>query len=244
MTTRWPTPREAVREHTIELLVFLFLILPSLVLSLFATEVVTEAATAGSFPLVAVATILRDLALVALVLFFLWRNAEPLTQIGWTARRAPLEVLLGVGLYVPATFAAALLDLALTHAGLSAPSHPPHELTPTHGETPLAVVLVLVVAFAEETIFRGYILSRLREVTRNTTLSVLLSAGLFAVGHGYEGSAGVVSVGFLGVVFALVYVWRKSLVAPITMHFCQDFVAVILVPALTGAPALTHGHGA
>jgi membrane protease YdiL (CAAX protease family) len=242
MTTRWPTPKGAVREHTIELLVFLFLIVPSLVLSLFATEVATEAAAVGSFPLVAVATILRDLALVALVLFFLWRNAEPLTQIGWTTRRALREVLLGVGLYVPATLAAALVDLALTHVGLSAPSHPPHELSPTHAETPLAVVLVLVVAIAEETIFRGYILSRLREATHSTSLSVLLSAGIFAVGHGYEGSAGVVSVGFLGVVFALVFVWRKSLVAPITMHFCQDFVAVILVPALTDAPALAHAH--
>jgi len=34
------------------------------------------------------------------------------------------------------------------------------------------------------------------------------------------------------VVFALVYLWRRSLVAPIVMHFLQDFVGIILVPML------------
>lgn len=32
----------------------------------------------------------------------------------------------------------------------------------------------------------------------------------FALGHGYEGSAGVVTVGVMGMVFALVYLWRGS----------------------------------
>lgn len=55
-------------ERFVELAVFLFLIGPSMVLSFFAVK-------QGSlgFGLVAVATIFRDLALVSLVLFFLWR---------------------------------------------------------------------------------------------------------------------------------------------------------------------------
>jgi membrane protease YdiL (CAAX protease family) len=42
----------------------------------------------------------------------------------------------------------------------------------------------------------------------------------------------MVTVGFMGLVFALVYVWRKSLVAPVAMHFMQDFLAVVVVPLL------------
>ncbi len=97
---------------------------------------------------------------------------------------------------------------------------------------PLAFVLVVVVATAEETIFRGYLLLRLEAVSQSTTVAVILSAVIFSLGHGYEGGAGVVTVGVMGVIFALVYIWRRSLVAPITMHFLQDFLAIVLLPLL------------
>ncbi len=84
----------------------------------------------------------------------------------------------------------------------------------------------------EETIFRGYLILRFREVTSNTAAAVLLSAVLFSLGHGYEGSAGVVTVGVMGLVFALVYLRRRSLVAPMVMHFLQDFIGIVLVPLL------------
>jgi len=214
--------------HAVELIVFLFLVGPSLVLSLFATRAVDQ-----PFTLVAVASILRDLALVALVLFFLWRNGESVVRIGWTARHLVRDALLGVGLFVPTTLAAAGIDMGLRSLGLSGPGTEPPAPTPAHGpQIALAVVLVVVVAVAEETIFRGYILSRLREWTGSAPLAVVLSAGIFAVGHGYEGSAGVVTVGFLGLVFAVVYLWRGSLVAPMVMHFCQDFVPLVVVPLL------------
>ena len=53
-----------------------------------------------------------------------------------------------------------------------------------------------------------------------------------AVGHGCEGSAGLVTVGVMGAVFALVYLWRRSLVAPIVMHFLQYFLSIVLLPLL------------
>jgi membrane protease YdiL (CAAX protease family) len=36
----------------------------------------------------------------------------------------------------------------------------------------------------------------------------------------------------MGLAFALVYLWRKSLVAPIVMHFLQDFIGIVLLPLL------------
>jgi membrane protease YdiL (CAAX protease family) len=55
---------------------------------------------------------------------------------------------------------------------------------------------------------------------------------IFSLGHGYEGTAGVITVGMMGIVFAPVYMWRKSLVAPIVMHFLQDFIGIVLLPLL------------
>ena len=96
----------------------------------------------------------------------------------------------------------------------------------------LAIVLVTVVALAEETIFRGYLILRLKAITASPAAAALLSAAIFSLGHGYEGSAGVVTVGVMGVVFAFIYMWRQSLVAPIVIHFLQDFISIILVPLL------------
>ena len=210
--------------------VFLFLIAPSMVLSFFAVKQGT-----ASFDLIAIATILRDLALVSLVAFFLWRNREPVIRIGWTLRAALEEALLGAVCWFPLFLLASLVETVLRGAGFTGtPKSVSGLLTPAGpGEFALAFLLVAVVAVAEETIFRGYLMLRLEAITGSPITAAFLSAIIFSVGHGYEGTAGVATVGVLGLGFAAVYLWRGSLVAPITMHFLQDFTAMILVPLLT-----------
>lgn len=62
--------------------------------------------------------------------------------------------------------------------------------------------------------------------------AAILSSIIFALGHGYEGAAGVATVGWMGMLFALVYLSRRSLVAPIVMHFLQDFTVIVFLPLL------------
>jgi membrane protease YdiL (CAAX protease family) len=127
-----------------------------------------------------------------------------------------------------------LLERSLHRIGLSQPSTPLPRFLSAHGlaEVVLATVLVTVVAISEETIFRGYLILRLSAVTHSTVAAVLLSSVIFSLGHGYEGSAGAVSVGVMGFVFAVVYLWRGSLLAPMVMHFLQDFVGMAVAPLL------------
>jgi uncharacterized protein len=209
--------------------VFLLLIMPSLVLSLF---VIRQGQL--SFVLAAAATIFRDAGLVCLILFFLWRNGEPVSRAGWTWRHPGRELIVGAACFIPMFFGAILLDRLLLRVGLSAAATPLPSFLNDKGpaEALLAALLVTIVAVAEETIFRGYLLLRFLPILRNTTTAVLLSSAIFAVGHGYEGSAGLVTVGVMGAVFALVYLWRGSLVAPIVMHFLQDFLSIVLLPLL------------
>ena len=215
-------------EQAVELLVFLFLILPSIVVSLFALET-----TDVGFVPVAVSTIFRDLALVALILFFLWRNREPVERIGWTTESLRNNLLLGVVLFPPVLLGAALLEAALRALGLSgAPDEIPFLVPEGYAQLALAFLLIIVVAVSEETIFRGYLIARLSTVSESIPLAVILSSAIFAVGHGYQGAAGLVTVGFLGLVFALLFVWRQSLVAPMVIHFLNNFVAIILIPVL------------
>jgi membrane protease YdiL (CAAX protease family) len=213
----------------IELAIFLFLIVPSMAFSFF----VIKQGTLG-FTLTAVATILRDLGLVSLIFFFLWRNGEARKRIGWTVTNGWKEVMVGLLLFIPLLYSMNVLEQVLRATGFSVPSKPLPSFLEAKGmaEFLLASLLVIVVAAAEETIFRGYLILRLQAVTANSAAAVVLSAVIFALGHGYEGSAGVITVGVMGLIFALVYLWRQSLVAPMVMHFLQDFMGIVLLPML------------
>jgi len=219
------------REQIIEVLVFLLLIVPSMALSFFAVK-------QGSigFTLTAVATILRDAALVSLILFFLWRNGESIKTIGWKSKRWWLDILLGILVFPVMFFGAMWLERLLVSIGFTVPSTPQPLLQPKMDviHLVLAIVLVTVVALAEETIFRGYLILRFRALTGGAGWAVLLSAVVLSLGHGYEGTAGVVTVGAMGLAFALAYMWRKSLVMPMTMHFLQDLLSIVLLPLLLG----------
>lgn len=222
-----PSHPEITKLERYEVSVFLFLIVPSMILSFF----VARQGGVG-FVFTAFSVILRDLALVSLILFFLWRNTEPLEVLGWTCKNARKEVLLGIGLFFPMFFGDIGLDNILQSAGLSPPPMPAPSFLAVSGraEILLALVLVVVVAVAEEIIFRGYLLLRFRGM--GPMWAAILSAIIFSLGHGYEGASGVVTVGVMGLIFAVVYFWRKSLVAPIVMHFLQDFASIVLMPLL------------
>ena len=217
------------KVQSTEVSVFLFLILSSIGSSFFFISGQLHV----HFVAVAVSSIFNDLALLGLVLYFIWRNGEPRQQIGWTRRRWPREVAWGILLFFPSVFVVSLLEHGLRSAGLSALTKLPSFLSASGvGGAILASVLVIVVAIVEETVFRGYLILRLQTVTGRTGAAVLLSSVIFSLGHGYEGTAGMISVFALGMIFAPVYLWRQSLVAPIVMHFLTDFTSIVLVAIL------------
>lgn len=214
------------RQQFLEVAVFLFLVLPSMALAFLSFT-----PDKLSFSVVALANILRDLSLLCLVLYFVWRNGEGFAAVGWRFLGAWREVVVGIWLFLPIYVVTALVGGMLREAGFSAPEELPAFLLPHGvGEYLLALVFLVVVAVAEETIFRGYLMLRFRAITGNLTVTVLLSSLIFSIGHGYQGAAGVLTVCLLGVIFALVYLWRGSLIAPMVMHFLQNFVGIILVP--------------
>lgn len=212
------------KAQLIEVAVFLFLIVPSM-----STSFLIGNQSAPGFILAAILSILSDLGLVSLVFFFIWRNREPPRQIGWSGQSLPSEIGWGLVLFLPVMYGANLLEGALHTAGLSAPTKLPSFLVASDpSKLVMAIFLVIVVAIAEETIFRGYLILRLKFVLGRPWAAVLLSSAVFSIGHGYEGMAGVISVFALGVVLGVIYLWRKSLIAPMMIHFLIDFSSIVL----------------
>lgn len=217
------------KTQFIELCVFLSLIFPTMVLFFF----VRHQKFAG-LDITIVATVFHDLAFVGLIAFFVWRNGEPVKRLGWSAGQFQKEVWIGIVLFVAVFMAAGLLDRFFAASGLSS----------SHGSLPsflrargtvqyvALTLMIVVVAFAEETIFRGYLILRLRNLTGSDLGAVIISSIIFSLGHGYEGTAGMITVFFIGGVLATVYIWRKNLVAPMVIHFLQDFVSIVLLPLM------------
>lgn len=218
----------AKKIQAAELAVFLLLIFPSMLLS--ATVVKPENLT---FSLVAGSTILSDIPLLCLILYFVWRNGETFPAIGLTLKNGWKEALIGVALYIPLVFLMTFVKQGIHAAGLSSLQKVPSFLSPSGwDQIGLALLLLIVVAISEETIFRGYLIRRFTTVSGNPAIALVLSTVVFAAGHGYERSGGVAGVFILGFIFGLIYLWRKSLVAPMVMHFIQDFIGIILIPLL------------
>lgn len=222
-------PAAARRVQAIELFVFLLILLPLMALSAVASR-----PEGLGFTTVAIAVIAHDLALLSLVLFFVWRNGEGFAVLGWSRTHVAREIGVGLALFLPVFFAVAALERLLRYAGLSAPEALPEYLVPAPGmEYLLALIFLVVVAVTEETIFRGYLLLRFRGLTGSLVAALLLSVSIFALGHGYQGPVGIIAVGVLGLVYALVYIWRGSLVAPTVMHFVQNAIGLFLAPLVS-----------
>ncbi len=219
------------RQQAVELGVVLLLVVPSIAISSSAVSALDV-----GFSTVAVSVIFHDLALLALVIYLVWRNGESLHALGLKRGGAAREAVLGVILYLPFVAAAAALQRLLADLGLSSPGPPQVLEAIGPAQAPLAALLTVVVAVSEETVFRGYLILRLRALSGSPALAVLLSAAVFSLGHGYEGVAGMITVGAMGAAFGVIYLLRSNLVAPMVMHFLQDFIQLVVVP-LGGAGA-------
>lgn len=223
--------RHSVRRELwpgIELGVLLLLLVPS-----FFIAVGPVSQSGLDFVDVAVSALLRDLALLALVLYWVWRNQEPFSAIGLDGRHLSRELLVGALLFVPFLVLVGAIRMALDALGLAEAEPVPAFLIPQGGgQIALALLFLIVVAVTEETLFRGYLIHRLQQVTGSVTAAVLVSSALFSLGHGYQGASGLLTAGLLGVILAGIYLWRGSLVAPMVLHFLQNATGILLAPLL------------
>jgi membrane protease YdiL (CAAX protease family) len=100
----------------------------------------------------------------------------------------------------------------------------------------LAIVWTIA-AFGEEMLFRGLLLNSLFDLFRTHArrgwawvLALLLTAAVFGAAHAYQGVAGVLLSGFIGLGFGVVYVTtRRNLWAAILTHGLYDTVGFVIL---------------
>lgn len=90
----------------------------------------------------------------------------------------------------------------------------------------MQLMLMLIVGFVEEIMFRGYILNNLMQ-SMNRWIALIISAALFAVVHLANPDMtifSIVNILLAGMLLGLNYVYTKNLWYSIAFHFCWNFI--------------------
>jgi membrane protease YdiL (CAAX protease family) len=93
------------------------------------------------------------------------------------------------------------------------------------------IVMSAANGFAEELVMRAYLMTRLRQLTRNWVMPLLVSAALFAAYHAYQGAAGVIGSAVIGLVYGAAFIVLRRFWPLAFAHALADVVGWIVTSA-------------
>jgi membrane protease YdiL (CAAX protease family) len=97
------------------------------------------------------------------------------------------------------------------------------------------VLTIVLVAAAEELLYRAYAIERLAAMTRSYWAAAALSLSAFAIAHvPLWGWGPALTTVIPGAIATLVYVWRRDVVALIIAHVVADLYAIVIAPYVGG----------
>ena len=161
------------------------------------------------------------LLLIALMVFITRAHGESVSDM-WRGRR-PLkpEIVLGI-LLIPLVFlmVVVLLNvLRLTVPWLhNVETNPLEQLATTPGDAALFAIVAIVAGGVREELQRAFLLRRFELHLGGAMVGVIVLSAAFGLGHVVQGWDAVITTGVLGAFWALVYLRRRSAVAPVISH--------------------------
>lgn len=165
--------------------------------------------------------LVQNLVAVGSIMLFLRGEGKGLASLGF--RRAALlkEMGLGLALFPPVLFAALLLETLLLHWF---PALHTVEVNPIlamlHGPKDVAAILVasILAGGVGEEIIRAFVLRRFQVHLGGMGVGLIVWSLAFGAMHLSQGVDKALVVSLLGLVFGLLFVWRRSPVAAMVVH--------------------------
>lgn len=150
----------------------------------------------------------------------LWRGSRPLLREG------------GLGLLlVPAVLVivAATMSLATRLAPWlhNVPENPFEQLIDSPARAALMVVVVIVAGGIREELQRAFLLHRFEHHLGGAVVGVVVLSTAFGAGHYVQGWDAVIATGAVGAFWAVLYLRRRSTIAPIVSHAGFDVLQVL-----------------
>ena len=167
-------------------------------------------------------------ALLAVVLFYvLVVERRSLASIGFRRPTWKTFVFGFLGGVAATAVIVAAFSLVLPALGLKANADAVIKIL----QTPLwyRVLLVTRAAVMEETLFRGYGIERLNELTGNRWIAGAVTWAAFTLAHLPSwGWAQLIIAGSGGLVLTALYLWRRDLICNMTAHWLTDAAGFLL----------------
>jgi membrane protease YdiL (CAAX protease family) len=176
-----------------------------------------------------VTTIIMQWILFLLIYVTIFREETGMAGLGFRRLRA-LDFLWAFSFLLAANLILAGLAWFLARVGLPMPGEIAL-LIPTEPSGKVIWVFVSFTAgFCEETLFRGYLMTRVRLLANlhGWLIPGILSAVAFGTCHAYQGLPGFIVLTVYGGLFALLYIRTGTIWPCIIAHFFQDFSALII----------------
>ena len=106
----------------------------------------------------------------------------------------------------------------------------------TNNKFMLWIAVAVAAPFFEEFLFRGFLLEGLRYTRIGVVGAILVTSASWAIIHMQYGWFEIISIFFIGIIFAIAQLKTKSLFVPIAMHMFMNLTASIMMEF---APAAT-----
>lgn len=202
-----------------------------LVATLHSFGMAMKTADGGMSPRFVFTVSLVDAVLVVgLVVMLLHARRESVRQVLIGRGRVLREVLFGVAL-IPVVFllVISVMVLVLTYAPSlrNVPRNPLEDLIRSRFDAVIFAIVVMIAGGVREEFQRGFIVHRFEGFLGGGAVGVLLYGILFGLGHFEQGWDASVVTGTLGVLWGLVYLRRRSIIAPMVSHAGFNLAQVV-----------------
>jgi membrane protease YdiL (CAAX protease family) len=168
-----------------------------------------------------VLSIADTILLGGLICLLLVANGESIRRTFFGGRAAALEVPIGLLSVVPVILVAAAVMLTARAVAPwlhNVPVNPLAALLQSPRDIWLFAVVALVAGGVREEIQRAFLLTRFEQHLGGAHVGLVITSVAFGLGHLMQGFDAALATGTLGLLWGLMYLWRRSAVAPIVSH--------------------------
>ena len=168
--------------------------------------------------------------LVGLIMLFLYSHGESPREVLFGRRRIGDEIAYGLPLTLIALVAGigGLLAIQYLLPWLhSVQQNPLEGLLSSRRDAWLFGLVVLVAGGVREEIQRAFLLHRFEVWLGGSTVGVAVTSAAFGAGHLLQGYDAAIVTGLLGAFWGVIYLRRRSVVAPMVSHAGFDLVQIV-----------------
>lgn len=165
-----------------------------------------------------------------MLLYFLRQSGKRLSDIGWNAPNAgyvisqiALGLLVGLALYLWKEFAVDSVRAVM--AGQTPTFHSLFNFGLDNSDIPMLFAATTLI-FVEESIYRGFAIPPLRE-RYGLAGALVVSSFFFGLLHWGNGLFAIGATSVYGLFFALIFLWRRNLIAVTVGHALYNFFVIV-----------------